>query len=319
MNKKDKSVASKIFIAVIGIALIVYSLTIIFVLSWGILTSFKSVLDFNYGKNVMGFPNLDKNVGWNSRKAFFKWSNYAEIFKLFPEVLKTMKKAFYVGDTLVSHKANTSIAGVFLNTFLYAAIGPLLQTLVPAIMAYATAKHDFKICKLIYGVALFSMIMPIVGNYTSAIDLLRNLGLYDTWFGYFIQKFYFGGMYYLVFHAFYKSMSNAYSEAAEIDGASYYNILISIILPLSIKMIASVWLIQFVGFWNDYQVPLIYLPHYPTISQGLQRMINTNLNGLSTVPMRMTASMIVLIPILTIFIIFQKSLMGNVTIGGVKG
>ena len=232
MNKKDKSVANKIFMSIIGIVLLVYSLTIVFVLCWGLLTSFKSVLDFNYGKNVMGLPNLDENVGWNSRKAVFEWANYSEIFRLFPEVLKTMKKAFYVGDALVSHRANPSVFGVFGNTFLYVVIGPLLQTLVPAIMAYATAKHDFKICKLIYGIALFSMIMPIVGNYTSAIDLLRNLGLYDTWPGFFVQKFYFGGMYFLVFHAFYKALANSYSEAAEIDGASKFKQFLHITVPL---------------------------------------------------------------------------------------
>lgn len=317
MAKKDKSVINKVFMIVIAVALFIYSLTIIFVLAWGLMTSFKSVLDFSYGKNVMGLPNLDESVAWNSRDALFKGSNYTEIFRLFPELLKTMKKTFYVGDTLVTHRASTNVLSVFFNTFCYVVIGPLLQALVPAIMAYATAKHDFKICKLIYGVALFSMIMPIVGNYTSAIDLLRNLGLYDTWFGYFIQKFYFGGMYYLVFHAFYKSMSNAYSEAAEIDGASYYNILISIILPLSIKMIASVWLIQFVGFWNDYQTPRLYMPTHPTLAFTIWS-LTTNYSKVADIPTKVAGAMVLAIPVLIFFIIFKDRLMGNISMGGLK-
>jgi len=236
---------------------------------------------------------------------------------LFPEVLKTMKKAFYAGDTLISHRANPSVFGVFGNTFLYVVIGPLLQTLVPAIMAYATAKHDFKICKLIYGIALFSMIMPIVGNYTAAIDLLRNLGLYDTWPGFFVQKFYFGGMYFLVFHAFYKALANSYSEAAEIDGASYYNILISIILPLSIKMIASVWLLQFVGFWNDYQTPRLYMPTHPTLAFTIWT-LTTTYSRVADIPTKVSGAMILALPILIFFIFFKDRLMGNVSLGGLK-
>jgi len=317
MTKKDKSVVNKIFMTVIVIVLAVYTLTIIFVLLWGLLTSLKSVLDYGYGKNVMGLPNLDASVGWNSRKAFFEWFNYAEIFRYFPEVLKTMKKSFYVGDTLVTHRPNASVIGVFSNTFLYVVIGPLLQTIVPAIVAYATAKHDFKICKVIYGIALFSMIMPIVGNYTATIDLMRNLGIYDTWIGYFIQKFYFGGMYYLVFHAFYKSLPNSYSEAAEIDGASYYNILIRIILPLSIKMLSSVWLIQFVHFWNDYQTPRLYLPTHPTLAYAIWT-LTTNYSRIADMPTKVAGAMVLAMPILIFFIFFKDKLMGNVSMGGLK-
>lgn len=316
-NKKDKSIVNRVFMAIIGIALVAYSLTIIFVLSWGLLTSFKSVLDFNYGKNVMGLPNLDASVGWNSRGALFEWFNYSEIFRFFPEVLKTMKKSFYVGDTLVTHKATANVIAVLTNTFLYVVIGPLLQTLVPAIMAYATAKHDFKICKLIYGIALFSMIMPIVGNYTAAIDLLRNLGLYDNWAGFFAQKFYFGGMYFLVFHAFYRSLANSYSEAAEIDGASYYNILISVILPLSIKMIASVWLLQFVHFWNDYQTPRLYMPTHPTLAYTIWT-LTTNYSRIADIPTKVAGAMVLALPILIFFIFFKDKLMGNVSMGGLK-
>lgn len=317
MNKQDRSIVNKIFMALIGILLAVYSLTIISVLCWGLMTSFKSVLDFSYHGNVLGLPNLDESIPGNSHDAFYKGQNYMEIFRLFPEVLKTMKKSFYVGDTMVTHRASQNVLNVFVNTFCYVAIGPLLLALVPAIVAYATAKHDFKICGVIYGIALFSMIMPIIGNSTSAIDLLRNLGLYDTWLGFFVQKFYFGGMYYLVFHAFYKGLANSYSEAAEIDGASYYNILVSIILPLSIKMLASVWLIQFVHFWNDYQTPRLYMPTHPTLAFMIWT-LSVNDSRVADIPTKVAGAMVLAVPIVVFFIFFKDKLMGNVSMGGLK-
>ena len=78
-------------------------------------------------------------------------------------------------------------------------------------------------------------------------------------------------------------------------------------------------LITFVAFWNDYQVPQIYLPSYPTIAFGVLYMSITTQEGMATIPMRMTSSMIALVPILIIFLIFQKRLLGNLTIGGIKG
>ena len=75
----------------------------------------------------------------------------------------------------------------------------------------------------------------------------------------------------------------------------------------------------FIGFWNDYQVPLLYMPSYPTVAYGMYNMANTRENNLSSVPMRMTGAMLMFIPIFTLFLIFQKRLLGNLTVGGIKG
>ena len=97
------------------------------------------------------------------------------------------------------------------------------------------------------------------------------------------------------------------------------SVLIKIVLPLVRNTFFTVMLINFIGFWNDYQTPLIYLPSYPTIALGMYHMASTTENGLSTVPMRMTGAMLMLIPILALFLAFHKRLLGNLTIGGIKG
>ena len=90
-------------------------------------------------------------------------------------------------------------------------------------------------------------------------------------------------------------------------------------LPLIRNTFLVVMLIRFIEFWNDYQTPLIYLKSYPTVALGMFNMANTRENGLSTVPMRMTGAMLMLLPILAIFLVFQKHLIGNITVGGIKG
>ena len=111
----------------------------------------------------------------------------------------------------------------------------------------------------------------------------------------------------------------AYTEAAKIDGAGNLAVLLRIILPLVRNTFFTVMLINFIAFWNDYQTPLIYMPSYPTIALGMFYMASTTENGLSTVPMRMTGAMLMLIPILVLFLCFHKRLLGNLTVGGIKG
>ena len=110
-----------------------------------------------------------------------------------------------------------------------------------------------------------------------------------------------------------------YEQAAKIDGANNFFILIKIILPLVRNIFFTVMLVNFIAFWNDYQVPLMYMPSYPTLAYGMYILANTKENGLSTVPMRMTGAMLLFLPILAVFIIFQNRLLGNLTMGGIKG
>ena len=163
------------------------------------------------------------------------------------------------------------------------------------------------------------MMIPIVGSYPSEINMLQKLGLYNTLVGAWIQKANFLGMYYLVFYAAFKGLAKDYSEAAEMDGASEFTVMTRIMLPLVRNAYFTVFLVKFVEFWNDYQIPLLYLPSRPTLSYGLYYVSNYTANMISTVPMRMAGCIIILIPILVLFIAFNDKLMGNITLGGVKG
>jgi len=149
--------------------------------------------------------------------------------------------------------------------------------------------------------------------------MAKAIGLFDHIWGLWIMKANFLGMYFLVFYNMFKQLPMAYTEAAKIDGAGNMSVLIKIVLPLVRNTFFTVMLINFIGFWNDYQTPLIYLPSFPTIALGMYHMASTTENGLSTVPMRMTGAMLMLIPILVLFLAFHKRLLGNLTIGGIKG
>ena len=105
----------------------------------------------------------------------------------------------------------------------------------------------------------------------------------------------------------------------KLSGKKAVSFFLKIIMPMAKNTFFTVMLINFITFWNDYQTPLVYLPSYPTLALGMYRMSYVTINALSTVPMRMTAAIFMLIPTLVLFACFHKRLLGNLTVGGIKG
>ena len=98
-----------------------------------------------------------------------------------------------------------------------------------------------------------------------------------------------------------------------------FRIFFRIILPLVKNIFFTVLLVNFIAFWNDYQVPLLYMPRYPTLANGVYMLATTTENNLASAPMRMTGAMLLFLPIFCLFVIFQKRLLGSLTMGGIKG
>lgn len=271
--------------------LIIYVVLLVAPLVWAFITSFKAQSD--YRLNVLGLPE--------------KWVwNYSYVIK---------NGVILVGTT----GKYASVSQMFGYTFLYALGCAFTNTLVPCITAYLCARFHYKFSKVVYNVVVVVMILPIVGSLPAEVQMARTLGFYDHIWGLWLMKANFLGMYFLVFHATFKSLPMTYTEAAKIDGANNMAILVKVILPLAKNTFVTVMLINFITFWNDYQTPMIYMPTYPTIAEGVFVMAQSSMNGLSSVPMRMTGTMIMLLPILAVFLVFQRRLLGNLTVGGIKG
>lgn len=281
------------FTIVLLIVLAAYVLSMFTLIGWALITSFKSPNDFR--TNAIGMPEK------------FVW-NYTFVYT-----------KFYVSVLTGSGMEVVYMETMFVYSILYSLGCAFFQTLVPCITAYLCARFNYKFSKIVYTAVIVVMILPIVGSLPAELQMAKNTGLYDSIWGLWIMKANFLGMYFLVFYDGFKGLSMTYTEAAKIDGASNMHILLAIVLPLVKNIFFTVMLVNFIGFWNDYQVPLLYMPSYPTVAYGMYNMANTRENNLSSVPMRMTGAMLMFIPIFTLFLIFQKRLLGNLTVGGIKG
>jgi multiple sugar transport system permease protein len=82
--------------------------------------------------------------------------------------------------------------------------------------------------------------------------------------------------------------------------------------------IAAVFILYFIQFWNDYQLPMIFLPLKPTVSYGLYKFQN-NVNTTMSTPIKLCAAFVSAVPVIILFIAFRNKIMGNVAMGGIKG
>lgn len=208
---------------------------------------------------------------------------------------------------------------MFLNSFIYSGGCAIVNTMVTCVVAYVTSKYTYKFSKVVYGIVIVCMIMPVVGSLPSELELARNLGIFDKFIGMFIMKANFLGMNYLIFYSAFKGIAWDYAEAAFIDGASHFKVMVKIMIPMVRPVILIVMLLSFIGYWNDYYVPMMFLPEHPVAAYGLFRYNQSTKASISTTPMKIAGCMAVFMPILVLFLITKNKLIGNLTVGGLKG
>ena len=280
-----------IFAIALLVILIIYALSLIVPMIWAIYTSLKD--EFSWAADKI-FPDFEWITFDNYRAAYeaFKWPIEGGQYVYFGEMM--------------------------FNSVVYAVGSAFIQTAIICITAYATSRFNFKFDKVIYTIVIVTMILPIIGSLPSELRMAKLLHLYDSIWGMFLMKANFLGMYYLVFHAMFRGIPKDFDEAAWMDGAGNFTIFFKIIFPLVIGTFVTIVLINFIGFWNDYMTPMIYMPSFPTISLGLYNIIEGSITGKTGAPIQFAAAMIVFIPNFTVFIIFRDKLIGNISMGGLK-
>lgn len=280
---------------VLGIVLAIYACSFLYVLFWALSTSLKHpIMDFEID-NYAGLPRA------------LHFENYV-----------TVVKHFYVLVKEGGSDRPVYFVELLMNSVLFALGNSLIQVTVTFLVAYAAARFKFFISKVLHAIVIVGMILPIVGSQPSALAVSRQLGLYDSILGMYVHKFTFLGMYFLVFSAMLGAYPKDFDEAAQIDGAGNFSVLMMIMWPLSATTYFTVLLLVFIQQWNDYTTPMLFMPNVPTIAYGLRTFDASTNNEITNVPTRMAACLLGAIPTLTLFVIFHDRLLNNISLGGVK-
>lgn len=273
------------------IILIIYATCLLIPYLIGLLSSFKSLS--NYVDHMFGLTELTLE-------------NYKKVITgfVYPIIMKNGAAGYY------------DFGGLTVNSLLYSVGGAACLTITPCIVAYCCQKFQYKLSKILVAMVYILMIVPIIGNTASTIQLTQWLGIYDTMIGHWFMKCSFLGMYFLVYYATFESIPNDYMEAVYMDGGGHYTIFFKIMLPLASKQMFTMFILQFVGLWSDYMGVLYYLPSKPTLSIAL---INFTSLASTTTPMQLAACMLTSIPGIVLFAKFSDKFMGSLQMGGVKG
>ncbi|MDR1570857.1 MAG: carbohydrate ABC transporter permease [Oscillospiraceae bacterium] len=210
-----------------------------------------------------------------------------------------------------------SLLTYFKNTAIVAVVVTFMQILTSSFAAYAFAKMRFRGRDALFMAYIGTIAVPWQVYMVPQFIMMRKVGLYDTlWALIALQSFSAFGVF--LMRQFYLGIPNDLNEAARIDGLSEYGIWARIILPLATPAIATLVIFTFVGTWNDYMGPLIYLTkdQNKTIQVGLRRFIQAYTSDFHLI---MAASLVSLLPVGAVFLFLQRYFIEGIATTGIKG
>lgn len=268
-------------------ALIVLSLPAALPLIWMVSTSFKSNEQI-YGSGGSGPFSLSSLM-----PAPWMPQNYGE-------ALQTVPFLTYVKNTIVLCAVNVffAVAG-------------------SAIVAYGFARLKFWGRDVMFFLMISTMALPGQVTMIPVFDLFRMLGWYGTYLPLTIPHLSGSAFFIFLLTQFFRTLPAEMSEAARLDGASDWRIFTQLVLPLSRPALATCALFQFMGTWNDFFGPLIYIndPEKYPLAYGLQQFQSLHGGKWSQL---MAASTLFTLPIIILFFFAQKTFIQGISTTGGK-
>lgn len=213
----------------------------------------------------------------------------------------------------------TTFATFFKNSFIIATIGTLGTVISSSLVAYAFSRINFKGRKLWFTCMIATMMLPGQVIMIPQYLIYYRLGLVPGYVPLILP--YFCGQAFFIYQMmqFMKGIPRELDEAAMIDGCSKYKIYTHIILPLLKPSIITTIIIQFYWKWDDYMGPLLYLsrPESYTASIAIKQFADAA--STTDYGAMFAMSTLSLLPVFTIFLVFNRYLVQGIGTSGLKG
>lgn len=225
---------------------------------------------------------------------------------------------------------NKTVWMAYRNTIFYTVFGTMLNVALTVLAAYPLSRKNFVLRRPIS--AMITLTMYISGGMIPFFIVVSKLGLYNNPLGVIIP-FAVSAWNIVIARSFFEGIPDALEEAAKIDGASHFTVLIKVMLPMSKAILAVLMLYYAVGHWNNYFWPMVLLPdkEYQPLQVYLRNVLilgetTTSANaaqiGISraaeTEQLKYAVIMVSILPILFIYPFVQKYFIQGVTLGAVK-
>jgi multiple sugar transport system permease protein len=202
-----------------------------------------------------------------------------------------------------------------LTIVIFCVIGAIFSN---SLISYGFSRIDWPGREKLFYVVIATMFIPFPVVLVALFDIFARFHLINTFYPLIIPAYTGSALYLFMMRQYLMTIPKERSEAGFIDGANEFEIFTKLILPLMKPVIAVVAIFTALGSWNDFLGPLIYLQNQQmyTLSIGLQFFRSQHEVEYSLL---MAASTLVALPVVVIFLCFQKFFVEGITIGAVKG
>lgn len=221
---------------------------------------------------------------------------------------------------------NSKIFRAFGNSLLYTACGVLWNLFMTVLMAYPLSRSKLMGRSVIMKFVIFTLYFS--GGTIPLYLVVKGTGLLDTMWSLFVPQSIWT-MEMIIMISFFRSLPSSLYEAAELDGAREFTIFARIALPLSKASIASIALFFFMGHWNSYYYPMLYLndsTKFPLqlvlrsmLLEGSENVVSLTAQTLTPTGVKNAVIVLSMIPVMIVYPIAQKYFVEGVTVGAVKG
>jgi ABC-type glycerol-3-phosphate transport system permease component len=284
-----KSIGSKVAFGFTFIVFLLYALTIIYTLFWLFTNSLKTIDEWDASKFSLPVEFIKSGLLFDNYIAAWTELNYDGV----------------------------GVPGMLFNSVWYSVGGAFVAVWFCCLTAYVISKYTFVGRNLIYTVAIIQMVLPIVGNLPATYKMYNDLNITNSPLLLIVNAGGLGGNF-MILYATFQGVSNSYMEAAKIDGAGHYSIFFQVMLPQAMPTMFAIFLLGFIGSWNDYMGPLLYLEDYPTLATGLMVFEKDMIYNIN-MPVFYAGTVILVLPTIVLFAVFSDKMMTSVSIGGLKG
>lgn len=263
----------------IFIILLIGSFVMIFPFVWMILSSFKTVAD------VYAYPPKWLPSSW-------KFGNYLQVFKMIP------------------------FGRYYFNSIYTSVMQTLLQMFLSITAAYALVVLDFPGKKFLLSLVRSTMFVPTVVTLIPMYLMISKVHLIDTYAGIILPQIFAAFTVFLLVSFFIAIPRDLY-DSAKLDGCGYYRILQKVVIPNSKSAISTAVLFSFLGHWKSYTWPLIVTnkTQYRTLPIGMKYLVQ---ESSSEYQVMMAAAVMAILPVLIVFVFFEKQLVRSITLTGMK-
>lgn len=208
------------------------------------------------------------------------------------------------------------------NSVIVVCLSTLGILISSSLVAYSFARFEYRGRDAIFMITLGTMMLPAQVTLIPQYILFNDLHWINTLLPLWMPSVFGVAFFIFLLRQFILSLPSDLDEAALIDGASYFRVFWTILMPLCKPALATVAIISFIGTWNDFLDPLVYLNSQNrfTIALGLQ--FFQNFPEQAGVPMQnllMAASVMAIMPCVMLFFSFQRYFVEGVVLSGIKG